>query len=476
MVMTPRLLPLLYFLVGYISLPLAFAAVAFAPRSLGGFYYHARLIGVVHLVTLGWITSVILGLLYLMMPLLLREPSPGRRGDYWALASFLVGVIGMTAHFWIQEFSGMAWSGLMVAIPIVYVGGRVVPRLIQSTASPGLKLPLVLAFVNIAVAAAAGVVLGFDKIHHFLPGYVVANVLAHAHLAAIGWGCMMTIAALHAAASVDRVRDVPSRSIATTAILLEVAAIGLGVSLLLASRWSAVFAALAVCAFARFLRDVLRLHRDRPAAALPRPDVSHWHVVQGCAYLMVAAPVGFALTVLEPSDTTLRLAFVYGTAGLVGFIAQCLLGIQMRLVPLAFGTDPSRPCAVPAFVMWSVALPLLALGFFMDSAPLLSIAGTAGCVATVATGVQGAFVVWPAFAPRGWLKAQVGTWSTASPKVESADGDAVPPGTLRHVQRLIGGARERRHVFELIPGWIERDNADGCADRLHHRLTLDRRP
>lgn len=26
--------------------------------------------------------------------------------------------------------------------------------------------------------------LGFDKVHHFLPGYVLSNVSAHAHLAA----------------------------------------------------------------------------------------------------------------------------------------------------------------------------------------------------------------------------------------------------------------------------------------------------
>ena len=32
-----------------------------------------------------------------------------------------------------------------------------------------------------------GVLLGFDKVHQFLPGYVLSNVFAHAHLAAVGW-------------------------------------------------------------------------------------------------------------------------------------------------------------------------------------------------------------------------------------------------------------------------------------------------
>jgi hypothetical protein len=49
------------------------------------------------------------------------------------------------------------------------------------------KLHVVLAFANIASAAGMGVLLAFDKVYYFLPGYILANVIAHAHLAAIGW-------------------------------------------------------------------------------------------------------------------------------------------------------------------------------------------------------------------------------------------------------------------------------------------------
>ena len=48
-------------------------------------------------------------------------------------------------------------------------------------------------FVNVFGAATMGVLIGFDKVYHFLPGYVLANVFAHAHLAAIGWASMMVV-------------------------------------------------------------------------------------------------------------------------------------------------------------------------------------------------------------------------------------------------------------------------------------------
>ena len=50
-----------------------------------------------------------------------------------------------------------------------------------------------LAFLNILGAATLGVLIGFDKVYHFLPGFVLANVFAHAHLAALGWATMMVV-------------------------------------------------------------------------------------------------------------------------------------------------------------------------------------------------------------------------------------------------------------------------------------------
>jgi cbb3-type cytochrome oxidase subunit 1 len=52
---------------------------------------------------------------------------------------------------------------------------------------------IVLAFVNVFGAATTGVLIGFDEVYHFLPGFVLANVFAHAHLAAIGWASMMVV-------------------------------------------------------------------------------------------------------------------------------------------------------------------------------------------------------------------------------------------------------------------------------------------
>ena len=77
-----RILPVLYFAFAHIALAVAFAAVAFDPVAVAGFFYHARIVAIIHLVTLGWISGSILGAVYIVGPLALRMPMPARRLDY----------------------------------------------------------------------------------------------------------------------------------------------------------------------------------------------------------------------------------------------------------------------------------------------------------------------------------------------------------------------------------------------------------
>ncbi|MGH9308540.1 MAG: hypothetical protein ACRD1U_04155 [Vicinamibacterales bacterium] len=116
-------IPLLYFAFAHVCLALAFAVLLVTPQLPGGFFHHPRMIAVVHLVTLGWISGSILGAFYIVAPLALRMPLRPSWRDRVAFASFGSGVIGMMAHFWIGEYHGMVWSALLVLAAVLPVGG-----------------------------------------------------------------------------------------------------------------------------------------------------------------------------------------------------------------------------------------------------------------------------------------------------------------------------------------------------------------
>jgi hypothetical protein len=111
-----RLLPTLYVGAAHVALAVAFGAVAADPRGVSGFFYHSRMLAIVHLVTLGWITASILGSLYVVGPIALRMWIPATWLDYTACALVFIGIVGMVAHFWIQDDAGMAWSAATVGL------------------------------------------------------------------------------------------------------------------------------------------------------------------------------------------------------------------------------------------------------------------------------------------------------------------------------------------------------------------------
>jgi hypothetical protein len=401
----PRLVPVLYFGLARVALGLACLAVAVYPGQLAAFVYQPRLLAVVHLVTLGWITASILGALYIVGPMALRMTLPARAYDYWAFGIFAIGAAGMVSHFWIEQFSGMAWSALMALTGIAMVVSRTAVALGRAKVQGFVRLHLWLAFANILIAAVFGVLLGFDKSAHVLPGYVLANVYAHAHLAAIGWATMMVFGVGYRLIPMLLPAAMPSgHGPWMTAVLLEVGVLGVATGLLLRARWTGVFALCAAAAVVSFLRAVIRMRRDRrpPPAAMPRPDYGMIQVGSAMLSLMAATVIGVALAFLPPSSAALRAQLAYGVLGLVGFLAQMVAGVELRLLPMfawyrAFADRherglPPNPHAMPlraaqrwSALAWIVAVPILTVGFAMD-APVVVRAGAALLLAGIVAG------------------------------------------------------------------------------------------
>jgi hypothetical protein len=96
--------------------------------------------------------------------------------------------------------------------------------------------------------------------------------------------------------------------------------------------------------------------------------------------------VAIVLLFASPSDRSLRLAIAYGVFGLLGFLAQMVVGVQARLVPrLAWIQEVT-------FTAWSLAVPAIAVGFALNAIPLLS-AGSWALLAGVITSAAGQWAV-----------------------------------------------------------------------------------
>ena len=377
-----RSIPLFYFGFAHLCLALALAVLVARPDLPGAFFHHPRMIAIVHLVTLGWITSSILGAFYIVGPLALRMPlRPGWR-DRVAAGSFAIGVSGIVGHFWIGEYSGQAWSAMLVAAAVLHVAVRGWRGLGASPVPWPVKLHVALAFANVILASVFGMLIGLNRIYGWLAWSPMSTAFAHAHLAAIGWAVMMVVGLSYRLIPMIVPAEMPTRhTLAASAVLLEAGTIGLAIALITRSPLTPVAAAIIIAGIASFVGQVRQIVRRKlpPPAALPRPDWATWQTHVAFVWLLVAMCAGFLLTLPLPAGWIIQLGWVYGTAGLVGFLAQIVVGIQGRLVPL-YGwyrrmesNDMQPPVrsahalashglAKAILIAWTIGVPALVLG------------------------------------------------------------------------------------------------------------------
>jgi hypothetical protein len=399
--------PLLYFAFAHACLAAAFLVVAIDPAGTGGFYYHPRLVGVIHLVTLGWISGSILGALYLVAPLAFRMRLPERKFDYAAFASFAVGVTGMVTHFWIEPFSAVAWAAGLVLAAFLWVGGRVLRGLHRAPVPGEARLPMGLAIVNICAAALAGMLLVVNKAHPFLPASQLDAVIGHAHLAAIGWGILMVMGAGYRLLPMILPAAMPRGAGPYAATLLTQAGTwGLFAALFTgAHAWVAPAALGTAAGITVFLGQVVWMVLNRRPAPTerPRPDLGVAHVAGALAACAATTAIGTALAFAAASEAALRWAMAYGVLGLVGFLSQMVVGVAGRLVPLygwlwgfadrghqelppSLHRVLSRRAQALTLLLWTGGVPALAAGLSLDRPTLTAMGAWSLAIAVLVGG------------------------------------------------------------------------------------------
>lgn len=386
----PATLPLAYFAAAHLALAVALLALVADPHLPVAFDPRPRLIALVHLVTLGWISGSILGSLYIVGPLALDVPLPGTRADVAACLSFWIGTFSMVAGFWSNQFHMVGAASGFVLAAIVFVGVRTVRGLSGARVPHGVALHVRLAFANVTLAGLAGLALALGHLRGGLPWSSLSLAVAHAHLAVLGWAIMMIFGVAYRLIPMVVPTAMPAGpTLAISAVLLQAGTLGLVVSL--AAGWDLrPWGIIVLASFASFFLHVHRmLRRRRPRAVeLPSLDWSTGHTGLALLYGLVTAGLGVRLAF---GSAPPAVSWVYGAVGLLGFVSQMVVGIQGRLLPLhawfrAMEQSEGRPPLRSSHVLIESRLALAVLLLWLPGLPLL-IAGLAGQQANlVATG------------------------------------------------------------------------------------------
>ena len=423
-------LPIHFFAVAVAFFALAVVAAPWVVGDLIDYFYQPLVLALTHTITLGWITAAMMGVMYRYVPALTKRPLRFPRLALLQLWLFVIGVMGMVAHFvigyWIATWLAAAVVVVSVALFALNMLLCLAPAGRRGVAETG----MLLAVLYLLVAAMLGLLLAVDKTFGFLHGSVITNLAGHAHLAALGWVSLTICAVSYRMVPAFLLPEIELPRAATWQLYgLAVSVAGLAIALLGgiggAPIWSTAVL-LALLAYVAVLGSLVR-NRRMPI------DWTMRHALAGVVSLVLAAGLGLSLMLIDAGSAVgSRVAGAYGVVGLLGWVTNFIVGMSYKLFP-GFIAGLRETAGWPKLAITELSLPRYRpFVFFSLNVGVLTL--TIGLIAAQATLARFGTII---IALGGLLYVSVMAWSLSYAYHPSV------PRTARDPLRILPGGSSR---------------------------------
>jgi hypothetical protein len=351
-------LPLGFILTGLAALTVSVVWLSLQPSLLSTYHYNQYVIAATHLFVLGWISSVVMGAMYQLIPVALETTLYSRRMAVVQFVCHVVGFAGMVWMFRAWNLKQVGHFGSVLALGVgllVYNIMRTVWRAPKRTISAWAILSalgwLSLAVIaGLAVAAGKCVSTGLDGelaavagggwshgvqavgtfIHRF---DAISTMHAHAHLGVIGFFVLLIVGVSYKLIPMFTLSEVRNpRRAAGSVLLLNLGLAGSFVAVLLHSAWRPAFAVVVIGALLLYGFELRAILRARKRHVL---DLGIKMFLTGVIILAPLSTLALVLSwpTLPVNGFTGRLENLYGFLALAGMISFAIIGMLYKIVP-----------------------------------------------------------------------------------------------------------------------------------------------
>jgi hypothetical protein len=326
------------------------------------------------LFVLGFISSVVMGAMYQLVPVTLEVQLHSERLVKFQFAAHTLGFVGMVWAFWNFNMACVGFFGSVLTLGI----GLFVYNLSRTLATVkgwrAIKFGIASALFWLSTTVAAGLVLTATKFWNFSPFLPLAAMHAHAHLGVVGVFVLMIVTVSYKLMPMFTLGELQSERRAWwSAALLNLGLLGVFAAILWQSPLKFIFASVIVAGLAIYGWEILAILRARNRRVL---DWGMKYFLTAIALLVPLSAVALALSWsrLPVTAFTMQLENVYGLLALLGLVGLAILGMLYKIVPfLVWFHSYSRQIGrakVPALAdMYSV--PLQIAGYWTYLAGLI---------------------------------------------------------------------------------------------------------
>ena len=184
-----------YFVLSAVSWLTAMVFIAFNPSSiLESVYFNEVLLTITHILVLGFVTSVIFGALFQLLPVIFLQKIYSERITKTIFYLLIIGTVGLCSSFYFDSNAlGLTVFGSLINIAVILFIINVWKTIGKSTENKAAKLFIKTSAVWLALTTVAGLLLAINFLTPFLPFAHLELLKVHAHFGIIGWFVFLII-------------------------------------------------------------------------------------------------------------------------------------------------------------------------------------------------------------------------------------------------------------------------------------------
>lgn len=286
-------------------------------------------LGLVHVLTLGWLTMSILGAATQLSAVLWETPLawPGAaRAAWWGL---VVGLTGFVGELWIGGDRYWVPAVLLVGSVSVYLA-CFARTMLRAPRLDWTARHLAVSFSALAAVVVLGLMLAWDRQRGVLFHDPRGALIAHLHLALVGWASLSIVGVSYRLVAMFALSHVESKTPGRLALALGVAGLaGLALDgLFFGRRLLPLWAVLLAAAYASYAWQMRRLFSARHRRIDPALAFTLLALTGGAAWAALGTALAFGLL---PDDTNFVAAYLF--SALVGWVTPFILGQAHKIVP-----------------------------------------------------------------------------------------------------------------------------------------------
>ena len=350
--------PLRFMITGMLALFTGVLLLVLRPAMLATYHYNQYVIATTHLFVLGWISTIVMGAMYQLVPVALETRLYSERLAAWQFAFHLVGFTGMVWMFWTWNMKQVGHFGVVLTVGVALFVYNIARTLLRVPHWNVVAIAVASALGWLSLAVSVGLTIAIGKCSYESSAAVpdgnllgallyslkatatftarfdqISAMHAHAHLGALGVFVMLIVGISYKLVPMFTLSDLRNqrRALASVA-LLNIGLLGSFLTILLRHPFKFAFALLVVAGLVCYGLEVAAILRARKRRPLD------WGIKSFLTAVSFLAPVSLLALILSwpglpLTPLTGRLENAYGFLALAGVVSFAIIGMFYKIIP-----------------------------------------------------------------------------------------------------------------------------------------------